>query len=64
MAHVSGTSPKDYLRFVPGLKKLLPKIIMSFSEVSPASEYWHTDAKITAKKLENKYYGRVNNIKL
>lgn len=62
MAYVSGTSSKDYLRLIPGIKNLLPKMTLTFSEISLASTYWDSDAKVTAKNLENKYYGWVDSI--
>ncbi len=55
MTYIKGTSPWDYLRLVPFLGKIMPKIKIVLSKPFPVNEVITSDGKATTKKLETKY---------
>jgi len=56
MVYIEGTSDWDYLRLIPFLGKLLPKIKVTFARPFGADEIKTDDGKKGAKKLEERYY--------
>ena len=55
MAHIKGTSSWDYLRLIPFLGKVMPKISIELSPDFSVNEVTVGEAKETTKKLEKKY---------
>lgn len=59
MANVSGTSTWDYLRLIPGINWLLPKINFNFAKPLSINKFMTSNPKETTKCLEDKYYNWV-----
>ncbi|MDP3987717.1 MAG: 1-acyl-sn-glycerol-3-phosphate acyltransferase [Candidatus Levybacteria bacterium] len=59
-----GTSNWDYMRVVPGVKKLLPKIEVTFSKPRTIADFLGgiTDPKLITKKMEHEYNNYVDSI--
>lgn len=55
MAHIKGTSDWDYLRIIPGIRKLLPKIEVHFAKPIKINEVKRLDPKETVARIEEKY---------
>ena len=57
MAYVAGTSLFDFLRFIPGISKLMPKFKVSFSKPIAVSEIQNriSNPKKITKMLEQRY---------
>ena len=55
MHYIEKTGLVDYFRFVPGVRRLLPMIKLTFSEPIKISKYDKLEPKEIAKKLESDY---------
>lgn len=62
MAYIEGTSGWDYLRLIPFMGKLLPRIRINFSRAFRADQVIGNDGKITTKNLEKRYYDWVDSV--
>lgn len=56
MAYIEGTSNWDWLRLIPYLGTILPKLQVTFSKPYEAIDFCGDCAKTTTKKLEKEYY--------
>lgn len=56
MVDVKGTSTLDYLRIIPWIGKLFPKVYITFAGSITADKFVAPEAKETALNVENKYY--------
>jgi 1-acyl-sn-glycerol-3-phosphate acyltransferase len=59
MVQVKGTSTWDYLRIIPGIRHLLPKVYVNFANPITADKFLTVEAKAITKKVEEKYYAWV-----
>lgn len=60
MAHITGTSTFDYLRFIPGLSRILSSFKIVFAPPKEMGDYSNLEPKEIARKLEGEYRSWVN----